>query len=73
MKGSLIHVGEYPNPAVIDEEKPEIYKLEYTKFDDNGVVSRGVSHIDPRIKHKNTVHHSYSRCIVASWCRENCW
>jgi hypothetical protein len=50
MKGLLIHVGEYLSPAIINEEKPETYKLEYAKFDDDGVASKGISHVDPEFK-----------------------
>jgi len=47
----LIHVGEYHNPAIIDERKTESYKLEYAKFDENGkVIAKGAQHADPEFE-----------------------
>lgn len=50
LKGLLIHIGEYLKPAVIDENRPTEYNLEYAKFDEKGVVAEGQPHIDPEFE-----------------------
>ena len=44
-------MGEYLRPAVIDEERPTEYSLEYAKFDEGGrVVAKGQPHVDPEFE-----------------------